>query len=115
MSPTLLVSSMSPRGRLRLRLMPSTVPTVPVLVMLDWATLVWATLVWATLVWDMLVWDTAMLPLLQPLLQLLPATPTFPPLPLSPPLELSLLSEELTPVPDVMSPTLLVSSMLLRV
>merc|ERR1719398_618516 len=113
---------MSPRGRLRLRLMPSTVPTVPVLVMLDWDTLVWA-----TLVWDMLVWDTAMLPLLwllllplsQPLLQLLPATPTFPPLPLSPPLELPLLpsplSEELTPAPDVMSPTLLVSSTLLRV
>merc|ERR1712001_40177 len=104
---------MSPRGRLRL--MPSTVPTVPVLVMLDWDTLDWA----------MLVWDTAMLPLLsllllplsQPLLQLLPATPTFPPLPLSPPLELSLLpsllSEELMPVPDVMSPTLLVSSTLL--
>merc|ERR1719341_1765248 len=87
MSPTLLVSSMSPRGRLRL--MPSTVP-----------------MVLATLDWDMLVWDTAMpvlatlplpsplwppLPLSQPLLQLLPATPTFPPLPLSPPLELPLL------------------------
>merc|ERR1712203_560225 len=46
---------------------------------------------------------------------LLPATPVSPPLPLSPPLELPLLpsplSEELTLVPDVMSPTLLVSSM----
>merc|ERR1739844_518431 len=46
-----------------------------------------------------------LLPLSQPLLQLLPATPTFPPPPLSPPLELSLLpsllSEELTLVPDV--------------
>merc|ERR1712210_45240 len=42
---------------------------------------------------------------------LLPATPVFPPLPLSPPLLPllpSLLSEELTLVPDVMSPTLLV-------
>jgi len=71
-SPTLLESSTSPRGRLRL--MPSTVPTVL-----------------ATLVWDTLVLDTAMpvlatLPLLLLLLlQLLPATPTFPPLPLSPP------------------------------
>merc|ERR1719341_1108575 len=118
MSPTLLVSSMSPRGRLRL--MPSTVP-----------------MVLATLVWDTLVWDTAMpvlatlplpsplwpplpllLPLSQPLLQLLPATPTFPPLPLSPPLGLpllpSLLSEELTPAPDVMLPTLLELSTLLK-
>jgi len=111
-SPTLLESSTSPRGRLRL--MPSTVPTVL-----------------ATLVWDTLVLDTAMpvlatLPLPLPLwpllllllLQLLPATPTFPPLPLSPPLELpllpSLLSEELTPELDVMSPTLLESSTLLR-
>merc|ERR1712198_386985 len=105
-SPTLLESSTSPRGRLRL--MPSTVPTVL-----------------ATLVWDTLVLDTAMpvlatlpLLLLLLLLQLLPATPTFPPLPLSPPLELpllpSLLSEELMPELDVMSPTLLESSTLLR-
>merc|ERR1719186_393479 len=111
--PTLLESSMSPRGRLKLRLMLSTVP-----------------MVLATLVWDTLVWDTAMpvlatlplppllLPLSQPLLQLLPATPTFPPLPLSPPLGLpllpSLLSEELTPAPDVMLPTLLELSTLLE-
>merc|ERR1719222_547605 len=117
-SATLRVASMAPRGRLRL--MPSTVP-----------------MVLATLVWDTLVWDTAMpvlatlplpsplwpplpllLPLSQPLLQLLPATPTFPPLPLSPPLELPLLpsplSEELTPAPDVMLPTLLVLSTQLR-
>merc|ERR1711990_1223400 len=104
-SPTLLESSTSPRGRLRL--MPSTVPTVL-----------------ATLVSDTPVWDTAMpvlatLPLLLLLLlPLLPATPTFPPLPPSPPLELpllpSLLSEELMPELDVMSPTLLESSTLLR-
>merc|ERR1711990_826474 len=101
-SPTLLESSTSPRGRLRL--MPSTVPTVL-----------------AMLVSDTPVWDTAMpilatLPLL--LLPLLPATPMFPPLPPSPPLELpllpSLLSEELMPELDVMSPTLLESSTLLR-
>merc|ERR1711935_682055 len=108
--PTLLESSTSPRGRLRL--MPSTVPTVL------------ATLVWDTLVWDTPVWDTAMpvlatlpLPLLLWPLSL-PATLTFPPLPLSPPSELSLLpsllSEELMPVLDVMSPTLLESSTLLR-
>merc|ERR1711874_831299 len=101
-SPTLLESSTSPRGRLRL--MPSTVPTVL-----------------ATLVSDTPVWDTAMpvlATLLLPLLLLLPATPTFPPLPLSPHLELpllpSLLSEELMPELDVMSPTLLESSTLLR-
>merc|ERR1711935_986500 len=114
-SPTLLESSTSPRGRLRL--MPSTVPTVL-------ATLVWDTPVWATLVWDTPVWDTAMpvlatlpLPLLLWPLSL-PATLTFPPLPLSPPSELSLLpsllSVELMPVLDVMSPTLLESSTLLR-
>merc|ERR1711935_1321937 len=118
--PTLLESSTSPRGRLRL--MPSTVPTV--LATLVWDTLVWDTPVWDTLVWDTPVWDTAMpvlatlpLPLLLWPLSL-PATPRFPPLPLSPPLELSLLpsllSEELMPVLDVMSPTLLESSTLLR-
>merc|ERR1711935_415919 len=119
-SPTLLESSTSPRGRLRL--MPSTVPTV--LATLVWDTLVWDTPVWDTLVWDTPVWDTAMpvlatLPLPLPLWPLsLPATPTFPPLPLSPPLELSLLpsllSQELMPVLDVMSPTLLESSTRLR-
>merc|ERR1719186_2416403 len=108
--PTLLESSMSPRGRLKLRLMLSTVPMVL-------ATLVWDTLVWAT---AMPVLATLPLPLLPSLLlpQLLPATPTFPPLPLSPPWELpllpSLLSEELMPVLDVMLPTLLESSTLLR-
>merc|ERR1712172_438849 len=78
----------------------------------------------ATLVSDMLVWAMATpvlatLPLpslLSP--QLLPATPTFPPPPLSPPWELpllpSLLSEELTLVLDVTSPTLLELSMLPR-
>merc|ERR1719145_168862 len=94
--------------------MPSTVPTVL------------ATLVWDTLVLDTAMPVLAMLPLPLPLwpllllllLQLLLATPTFPPLPLSPPLELpllsSLLSEELMPELDVMSPTLLESSTLLR-
>merc|ERR1711913_101411 len=90
--PTLLESSMSPRGRLRLRLMLTMVPTVS-----------------ATLVSDMLV--SAMLPLqlllslpslLWPLL--LPATLVSLPLLPSP------LSEELTLVPDVTSPTLLESS-----
>merc|ERR1712192_274543 len=108
--PTLLESSMSPRGRLRPRLMPSTVPMVL-------ATPVLATPVLATLVSDMLVLATVPLPsLLSP--QLLPATPTFPPPPLSPPWELpllpSLLSEEPTPVLDVTSPTLLESSTQLR-
>merc|ERR1712203_107008 len=106
MLPTLLESSMSPRGRLRLMLMLSTVPMVL-------ATLVWDTLVWATL-------PLPLPPLLPSLLspQLLPATPTFPHLPLSPPWELpllpSLLSEELMLVLDVMLPTLLESSTLLR-
>merc|ERR1712181_163693 len=114
-SPTLLESFMLPRGRLRLRLMPSTVPMVlatPVLDTLDLDTLVWAT--------AMLVLDTLPLPLLTSLLSppLLPATPMFLPLPLSPPWELpllpSLLSEELMPVLDVTLPTLLESSTLLR-
>merc|ERR1712130_153668 len=111
MSPTLPESFMSPRGRLRL--MPSTVHMV--LATLDWDTLVWVMVmpVLATLPLLLPLW-----PLSLPLLQLLPATPTFPPLPLSPPLELpllpSLLLEELTLVPDVMSPTLLVLSTLLR-
>merc|ERR1719305_1466003 len=61
----------------------------------------------------------AMLAMLaMPFPMLLPATPVSPPLPLSPPLELPLLpsplSEELTPAPDVMLPTLLVSSTQLR-
>merc|ERR1711913_218549 len=98
--PTLLESSMSPRGRLRLRLMLTMVPTVSV------------TLVSATPVWDTAMPVLATLPLPLPLwplslllwLLLLPATPTFPPLPLSPPLELpllpSLLSEELMPELD---------------
>merc|ERR1712226_256917 len=118
MSPTLPESSMSPRGKLRL--MPSTVHMV--LATLDWDTLVWVMVmpVLATLPLLLPLWPLSLLllPLLLPLLQLLPATPTFPPLPLSPPLELpllpSLLSEELTLVLDVMSPTLLASSTLLR-
>jgi len=91
--------------------------------MLSMVPMVLATLDLATPVWDMamlvlatLPLPSPLLPLSLPLLQSLPATPTFPPLPLSPPLELpllpSLLSEELTLVLDVMSPTLLVSSML---
>merc|ERR1719391_389287 len=98
---------MSPRGRLRL--MPSTVPTVLAMLVLDTAMPVLATLPLPLLLWPLL---------LLLLLQLLPATPTFPPLPLSPPLELpllpSLLSEEHMPELDVMSPTLLESSTLLR-
>merc|ERR1711971_19783 len=103
----------SPRGRLRP--MPIMVP------------MVLATPVWDTLDSDTLVWATAMpvlatlpLPLLPLLLspQLLPATPTFPPPPLSLPWELpllpSLLSEELTLVLAVTSPTLLESSTLLK-
>merc|ERR1719239_1493632 len=90
--------------------------------------MVLATPVWDTLDSDTLVLATlvlATLPLLLPPLlpsllspQLLPATPTFPHLPLSPPWELpllpSLLSEELMLVLDVMLPTLLESSTLLR-
>merc|ERR1719391_1219511 len=98
---------MSPRGRLRL--MPSTVPTVLATLVLDTAMPVLATLPLPLLLWPLL---------LLLLLQLLPATPTFPPLPLSPPLELpllpSLLSEDLMPELDVTSPTLLESSTLLR-
>merc|ERR1711990_1255 len=111
-SPTLLESSTSPRGRLRL--MPSTVPTVLATLVSD--TPVWDTAmpVLATLLLPLLLWPLSLLLLLL----LLPATPTFPPLPLSPPLELpllpSLLSEELMPELDVMSPTLLESSTLLR-
>merc|ERR1712130_514596 len=86
MSPTLLVSSMSPRGRLRLMLMLSMVPTVS------------AMLVSAMLVSAMLA--LAMLPL-QLLLSLLLLLPS-----LLLPLLLFPLSEELTLVPDVMSPTL---------
>merc|ERR1711971_711219 len=106
--PTLLVSSMSPRGRLRLRLMLSTVP------------MVLATPVSDTVVLAMPVLATLPLLLLTSLLSplLLPATPMFPPPPLSPPWELpllpSLLSEELMPVLDVTSPTLLESSTQLR-
>merc|ERR1711913_40005 len=109
-SPTLLESSTSPRGRL----MPSTVPTVLATLVSD--TPVWDTAmpVLATLLLPLLLWPLSLLLLLL----LLPATPTFPPLPLSPPLELpllpSLLSEELMPELDVMSPTLLESSTLLR-
>merc|ERR1711874_868802 len=109
-SPTLLESSTSPRGRL----MPSTVPTVLATLVSD--TPVWDTAmpVLATLPLPLLLWPLSLLLLLL----LLPATPTFPPLPLSPPLELpllpSLLSEELMPELDVMSPTLLESSTLLR-
>merc|ERR1712203_692809 len=111
--PTLLESSMSPRGRLRLMLMLSTVPMVL-------ATLVWDTLVWATAMPVLATLPLPLPPLLPSLLspQLLPATPTFPHLPLSPPWELpllpSLLSEELMLVLDVMLPTLLESSTLLR-
>merc|ERR1719234_2859770 len=112
-SPTLLESSMSPRGRLRLRLMLTTVPMVL-------ATPVLATLVWDTLDSDTLVLDT--LPLLLPLwplllLLLLPSLLLPPMLPstlLALPLLPSLLSEELTLVLDVMSPTLLELSMLPR-
>merc|ERR1719494_1596003 len=109
--PTLLELSMLPRGRLRLRLMPSTV--LMVLDMLVLATLDWATVmpVLATLPLLLLL---SLLLLQSPLS--LPATPTSPPLPPSPPLELpllpSLLSEELMPVLDVTLPTLLESSML---
>merc|ERR1712212_187134 len=101
-------SSMSPRGRLRLMLMLSTVP------------MVLATLVWATAMPVLATLPLPLPPLLPSLLspQLLPATPTFPHLPLSPPWELpllpSLLSEELMLVLDVMLPTLLESSTLLR-
>merc|ERR1711874_165210 len=102
-----LESSMSPRGRLRLRLMLTMVPTVSV------------TLVSATLVSDMLV--SAMLPLqlllslpslLWPLLLPAPlvSLPLLPRTLLDLPLLLSPLSEELTLVPDVTSPTLLESS-----
>jgi len=118
MSPTLPESSMWPRGRLRL--MPSMVHMV--LATLDWDMLVWvmAMPVLATLPLLSPLWPLSLLllPLSLPLLQLLPATPTFPPLPLSPPLELpllpSLLLEELTLVLDVMLPTLPESSTLLR-
>merc|ERR1712212_347982 len=109
--PTLLESSMLPRGRLRLMLMLSTVPMVL-------ATLVWDTLVWATAMPVLATLPLPLPPLLPSLLspQLLPATPTFPHLPLSPPWELpllpSLLSEELMLVLDVMLPTLLESSTL---
>merc|ERR1711973_500379 len=116
--PTLLESSMLPRGRLRL--MPSTVLMVLdmlVLATLDWVTVmpVLATLplLWLPLPLLLLLW---LLLLLSPLS--LPATPTCPPLPPSPPLELpllpSLLLEEPTPVLVVTLPTLLESSMPLK-
>merc|ERR1719494_836296 len=114
--PTLLELSMLPRGRLRLRLMPSTV-----LMVLDM--LVWAT-VMPVLAMLPLLWLPLPLLLLLSLLLLqsplsLPAMPTSLPLPPSPPLELpllpSLLLEEPTPVLDVTLPTLLGSSMPLNI
>jgi len=78
MSPTLLVSSMSPRGRLRLMLMLSMVPTVSA--MLVSAMLALAMLALAMLPLQLLLSLLLLLPsLLWPLL--LPAMPVSPPLP----------------------------------
>merc|ERR1711971_107957 len=82
--PTLLVSSMSPRGRLRLRLMLTSVPTVlatPVLATPVWDTLDSDTLVLATLPLLLPLWPLLLLLLLPSLLlpPMLLATPACPP------------------------------------
>merc|ERR1719187_1082743 len=95
MSPTLPVLSMSPRGRLRLRLIPMSLDTT------DWDMVdtdsympdMEAMPVWDTLVWDMLPMDTLLpsLPSMLPITAtprsppLLPSPPLVPPLLLSPP------------------------------
>merc|ERR550519_725658 len=111
MSPTLLELSMSPRGRLRLML---STELDMLWDMLVWDMLVWDMLVWDMLVLDMLVWDTLVLDTVFWDTMLLAMPVYLPPPPLASlawPLLLSLPSEEHTLELDVMSLTLLVSSM----